>query len=317
MWTPIARSLARHLPVFLGIVLLAMYVLRIHDPVWGFLGRHADPGQYALKREALGLDQPFLEQYATFLGQLVTLDLEQASWAREGRSVGDILTSALGPTLSITLPAVVLTWVLAALGASIATRYRGRWPDRVLFAAAVVGMSLTSLVFVVVGQYLGAYRLEQWIGSPIFAVSGYEPGLLEWGTYCLLPVLLLTLAALGQEMRFQRAVLVEEWGRPHVHNARARGLGESRLLWRHAWRNALVPLTTRLLQTLPLVFTGSVLVEVYFSIPGMGRALYDAVSANDFPVTQTLTAVFAALFLGCVAATDVLHAWLDPRTRTS
>lgn len=314
MWVYVLRRVLYGVPVYLGIVLLLMLALRINDPVWGFLGKNASESDYLARQAAMGLDRPFLAQYASFLGQIVTLDLGVESWAHPGYTVGQTIADALVPSLSITAPALLLSVVLSLCVATIAAHYRGRPVDRALMILAVLGMSVSYLVYIILGQYLGAYLLSERLGLDLFAVQGYEPGIGGWARYCLLPVLISAIVALGYDARFYRAVLVAESGREHVFTALAKGLPRRRVLV-HVLKNAMVPIVTRVMITLPFLVMGSLLVEVYFNIPGIGRALYEAILANDFPVTQGLVATFAGLFLFTVLLNDVLCALLDPRLR--
>lgn len=317
MWSFILRRLLYNIPVYLGIVLLLMLALRVNDPVWGFLGKNASVEQYELKRAQMGLDRPFLVQYADFLGDLVTLDFDAYSWAHEGRSVGDILRDAIVPSLAITVPALLLTSLISIAIAIVAAYYRGRVPDKLLMVAAVVGMSISFLVYIIFGQYWGAYVLNQTVEGEIFAIQGYERGWEEWAHYCLLPVLISTVVAMGYDTRFYRAVMVEESARDYIVTARSKGATKRKIMFVHMLKNALIPIITRIMITMPFLIMGSLLLEVYFNIPGMGRALYESIFVFDFPVTQMLVAVFAAFFILTVILTDVLYALVDPRVRLS
>jgi peptide/nickel transport system permease protein len=176
-------------------------------------------------------------------------------------------------------------------------------------------MSVSFLVYIILGQYFGAYLLNESIDGELFAIEGYESGLANWPHYCLLPVLISTIVALGYDTRFYRAVMVEESTRDYILTAQAKGASTTKIMFVHTLKNAMIPITTRIMITLPFLVTGSILLEMYFNIPGMGRTLITAITAKDFPVIQAFTAMFAALFIATNILTDVLYALVDPRVR--
>ncbi len=144
-----------------------------------------------------------------------------------------------------------------------------------------------------------------------------EGGVANWVTFCMLPVLISTVVAMGYDTRFYRAVMVEESGRDYIVTAQAKGASKRKIMFVHMLKNAMIPIITRIMTTLPFLVMGSLLLEVYFSIPGMGRTLFKAIQENDFPVTQAFTAMFAALFIASNILTDVLYGLVDPRVRLS
>jgi peptide/nickel transport system permease protein len=315
MWQYVLRKLLYNIPVYLGILLVVMLALRVNDPVWARLGKVVKQGDYDRERERLGLNEHFLTQYGKLLWGF---DLRRKSWDKQGREVGEELSQAVWPSFWIALPALVLTTLVALTTALVAAFRRGRPLDRWLMAGAVVGMSISYVVYIILGQYFGAYKLNEWAGAKIFAIQGYDTSRSFWWVhYCVLPVLINTVLAIGYDARFYRAVVVEESMRDHVRTARAKGLRERRVWLKHVLRNALIPVITHVMITLPFVVAGEILVEVYFNIPGMGRTLITAILGKDFPMVQGFTAVFAAIFIVTNIVTDVLYALVDPRVRLS
>ncbi|MCA9059042.1 MAG: ABC transporter permease [Planctomycetaceae bacterium] len=326
MTTYLVRRLLYNIPIYLGIIFLVMAALRVNDPVYQFLGKNATEEQIEAKREAMGLTKPFLAQYGLFLGQVVTLHFSEESWDYPGFEVGELLSEAIGPSLAITVPALILTTILSIMVAMLSAWYRGRWADKSLMFLSVLGMSISFLVYIIIGQYLGAFQLPALTGQDIFAIHGYavshdtstlEYALHIWPRYCLLPVLINVIVAMGYDTRFYRAVMVEESGREYITTAMAKGVSRTRIMFLHMLKNAMIPIITRVVITLPFLITGSFLVETFFGIPGMGLRLIMAVEHNDFPVIQAFTAVFAALYIGSNLLTDVLYALVDPRVRLS
>jgi peptide/nickel transport system permease protein len=317
MWSYTARKLLYNIPVYLGIVLLLMLALRVNDPAYAFLGKNASPEDLLAIREKLGLDRHFLVQYLALLKSVFTLDLEIYSWANEGITVGRMLRESILPSLSITVPALILTSTISICVALISAYFRGRPVDKLLMLFAVIGMSISFLVYIVFGQYWGAYLLTRESGLSVFAIGGYETGVANWPYYCLLPVLISTIVAMGYDTRFYRAVMVEESGRDYIVTATAKGASKRKVMFVHMLKNAMIPIITRIMTTLPFLIMGSLLLEVYFNIPGMGRVLYKAIQEQDFPVIQVFVAFFAALFIVSNILTDVLYALVDPRVRLS
>lgn len=328
MWAYVVRRLLYNIPVYLGIILVVMLALRVNDPVTAYLGKNASQEQIELKRVSFGLDRPFVEQYGSFLWRLVTFNFEERSWETE-QPVGEIIGSAIPPTMMITIPQLVLTATLSICVGLISAFFRGRPADKVLVFLAVLGMSISYLVYIVMGQYFGAFWLNEKLGGELFAIQGYdtrlsEPGfwatslptaLHSWVTYCALPVLIGVIVAMGYDTRFYRAVMVEESTKDYISTAMAKGVGKRRIMFVHMLKNAMIPIITRVMITLPFIITGSILAEYYFNIPGMGATLLQAINAKDFPIVQTFTALFAALFIISNILTDVLYALVDPRVR--
>jgi len=316
MWSYIARKLLYNIPVYLGILLFLMLALRVNDPVHAFLGKNATDADILDVRAKLGLDQAFIYQYFDLLRDVLTLDFSVESWTNEGLRVSDMLKRSVIPSISITVPALVLTSIISISIALISAFFRGRPIDRTLMVMAVVGMSVSFLVYIIFGQYWGAYLLTR-EGSDLFAIGGFEPGLANWPYYCLLPVLISTFVATGYDTRFYRAVMVEESSRDYITTAKAKGANRRKVMFVHMLKNALIPIITRIMTTLPFLIMGSLLLEVYFNIPGMGRVLYKAIQEQDFPVVQIFVAVFAGIFIVSNILTDVLYALVDPRVRLS
>jgi peptide/nickel transport system permease protein len=317
MWAYIIRRFLFNIPVFLGIVLLVMAALRVHDPVYAYLGKNQTQEDVDELREKMGLNQSFLVQYTSFLGRTLTLNFTEESWDQPGVTVGSRMTRSIGPTLALTIPALLLTTVISISVGLVSAYFRGQWVDRLLVFVAVLGMCVSFLVYIILGQYFGAFWVSREYDIQAFAIDGYESGLINWPYYCLLPVLISVIVAMGYDSRFYRAVMVEESESDYITTARAKGVSRERIMFLHMLKNAMIPIVTRIAISLPFLITGSILLEMYFGIPGMGRTLIMAVNANDFPVIQAFTAVFAAVYIVTNILTDVAYALVDPRVRLS
>jgi len=325
MWAYIVRRVLYNIPVYLGIVLFIMVALRTTDPVYAALGKNPTQQEIEAKEAEYGLDKPFVQQYGGFLWRMVRLDFSEKAWQRE-ETVGAVLKKAIPPTLAITVPALAITAVISITVGLIASFYRGRVADRLLVFIAVLGMSISFLVYVIFGQYWGAFLPKERLGLDLFAVSVTADAGDEWWFfltpenwvyYCLLPVMINVIVAMGYDTRFYRSVMVEESTRDYITTAVAKGANRRKVMFVHMLKNAMIPIITRIMITLPFLITGSILLEFYFGIPGMGKTLIDAIKDKDFALIQTFTAIFAALFIASVILTDVLYALVDPRVRLS
>jgi peptide/nickel transport system permease protein len=328
VWAFIVRRILTNIPVYFGALLLVFLALRVQDPVSQYLGQDAGPEQRAQLERNMGLDQPMPVQFARYVGEAVTLNFQGNSWNQRGTSVGEILSRSVVPSLSITLPALLLSTLIGVFIALIAAYFRGRAPDRILMIVAVLGMSISFLVYIIFGQFFFAAipREAGWAIAP-FAVQSYEPWISfgeggglrlgRWVEYCMLPVMISVIVSMGYDTRFYRAVMVEETGRDYIITATAKGATKPKIMFVHMLKNAMIPVITRVMSTLPFVVIGSILLEMYFGIPGMGREIITAIINKDFPLIQAFVAVFSLIFIASVILTDVLYAIVDPRVRLS
>ena len=315
MWAFIIRRIVYNIPVYLAIVFLVMALLRVRDPIAGQLGKNATEQDYQNLRESRGLHEPFLVQYFKQLKSIATLNFERELWTEQGITVGEKLRKAVVPSLMLTLPALVLTTLISVVIGMISAFARGRLLDKSLVFLAVLGMSISFLVYIILGQYFGAYQLSKWLGHPLFAIDGFKNGLQYWPHYMLLRVMISVIVSMGYNTRFYRAVMVEEVGNDYITTAKSKGASKNKIMFVHMLRNALIPIITRIMISLPFLVTGSILLEKYFGIPGMGYVLLNAITNNDFPVVEVFTSIFAGLFILSIIATDVLYALADPRVR--
>ena len=268
----------------------------------GRAGRDHD----ALRHE-FGLDKSLPLQYWDYLGQIVTVDFGSSFVTK--RPVSEMLWSGAGPSLSLTVPALIATTLLGVCVGMLASMFRQRAIDRGVMALAVTGMSISFLVYIVVGQYLLAFQVQ------LFQIHGYEAGAAERWQYLTLPILVMIVVGLGYDSRFYRSVFVEEVGRDYVTTAYAKGASSGRVMFRHVLKNALIPIITRVMISVPFLITGSLLLESFFGIPGLGSTLLDAVNNADFPVIKAFTVMLSVLFVLSTILNDVLYAVADPRVR--
>jgi peptide/nickel transport system permease protein len=304
------RRLWQMVPTLLGVVLLVFTLFKCFggDPAEILGGLNATPEQVDAIREQLGLNQPWWVQLGIFLKQIATFDWGR-SWATS-ETVSHLFATRLPATLTVMAPILLLDTLLAvplALGVAV---LRGSLTDRALMVVTTVALSISFLVYVIVGQYLFAFQLG-W-----FPVQGWSDSVAtNLLRYAPLPVLLAVLVGVAPQTRLYRSFFLDELGQDYVRTARAKGLGEGRVLFRHVLRNALIPILTNVGLALPGIFVGSFLIEVFFSIPGLGREVLLAVNRSDYPVIQAVTVYLAALTMLINLATDLLYKVVDPRVQ--
>jgi peptide/nickel transport system permease protein len=302
------RRLWQMIPTLVGVVLLVFVLFKFFggDPAEILGGLNATPAQIDAIRQQLGLNEPWWVQLGIFLKQIATFDWGQ-SWATN-ETVSHLFATRLPATLTVMGPILLLDTLLAvpiALGVAVV---RGSLTDRVLMVATTVALSISFLVYVIVGQYLFGFQLG-W-----FPVQGWSDSTLtNLLTYVPLPVLLAVMVGVAPQTRLYRSFFLDELGHDYVRTARAKGLGEGSVLFKHVLRNALIPILTNVGLALPGIFAGSFLIEVFFSIPGLGREVLLAVNRSDYPVIQATAVYLAVLTMLINLGTDLLYKWVDPR----
>ncbi|MBN1422148.1 MAG: ABC transporter permease [Planctomycetes bacterium] len=308
----ILRRIALSIPVFLAVaaITLVLFTRIGGDPVLIRLGKNPRPDQIERERERLGLDRPLFlaldSQYTRFLRGIASLD-PGISWA-ENRPIGQLIRERIVPSASLAIPAFALAALASITIALASARFQGRAFDRWIVLVSVAGISLSSLVYVILLQYLVAHR---WKLAPIW---GYEWGIRSVA-FLALPIVIWITVTIGTDVRYFRTVFLEEVRRAYVRTARAKGLRERRIFLRHVLRNALVPIVARLIVQIPFLILGSLLLETFFGIPGLGGGLVDAIRAADLPVVMAYVALGAVLYIAGNLLSDVAVAVADPRVR--
>ncbi|MDT9001096.1 ABC transporter permease [Paucibacter sp. APW11] len=302
------RRLWQMIPTLLGVVLLVFFLFKWFggDPAEVLGGLNASSEQIEVIREQLGLNKPVWEQLWIFIKQIVTFDWGK-SWATN-EAVSKLFATRMPATLTVMLPILFLE-VLLAIPFALAVAYvRGSVTDRAVMVLTTVAVSISLLVYVIVGQYVFAFRLG-W-----FPVQGWSDSFwTNLTTYAPLPVLVAVLVALSPYTRLYRSFFLDEIGHDYVRTARAKGLSERVILLKHVLRNAMIPILTNISVALPSIFVGSFLLEVFFSIPGLGREILLAVNRNDYPVIQAFAIYIAAITMVVNLITDLLYKLVDPR----
>jgi len=259
-------------------------------------------------RRQLGVDQPYWVQLGIFIKQVITADFG-ASWSTNER-VSNILMTRLGPSLTVVVPLVLLA-TLISIGLALAVAYvRGSFTDRAVMIVCTVGLSISILVYIIVFQYVFAYKLG-W-----FPVQGWGDSFWEnLFVYASLPILIGLAVSIAPDLRLYRTFVLDEINQDYVRTARAKGVSENQIMWIHVLRNASIPIITNLMAGIPGLLLGSFLIERFFSIPGIGREVILAVERSDFPVIKAITVyvAFATIITNLLA--DLTYKAVDPRVQ--
>ena len=229
----------------------------------------------------------------------------------DSESAGDIgaeVATRMSVSLQLALPLFLLQVAASTAFALLLVMLRHTRLDFWGVVACVAMLSISSLFYIIVGQFLFSRVLK------VAPISGWQPGADAW-RFLALPVGLALLSRLGGEARLYRAMFLEELGRDYVRTARAKGLTEGRVLVRHVLRNALIPVITSAGSYLPYVFLGSLVFESFFGLPGLGAYVIDAISRQDFAIVRTMVFLGSALYVATYFLIDVAYTWVDPRVR--
>ena len=322
MFKYVLKRLWETIPTTVGILLLTFALFNVvgGSPAEVILGKNASAESIAAFNHKWGYDKPLLigtfegfegfetfeklmdSQFFRFVGDLAKGDFGYSLENQE--PVLDVLKRGVGPSLSLTVPILLGGVVIGLMLATLSAACRGGAVDRaVLFVSAAL-MSVNYVIWVLAGQFFLSYK------AGLFPVWGYENAF-----YLVLPILIGILSSLGTDVRFFRTVILDEIYKPYVLTARAKGLSRGVILFRHVLRNALIPIVTYVSLSIPYLFTGSLLLESFFGIPGLGSVSINAIHSSDMAVVRTVVVLGALLYQFVNLGTDVLYAALDPRVR--
>lgn len=260
----------------------------------------------------LNQDKTGLEQVTDtiFFQKSVNLFWFDFGISDSGRNIGADISQRMWPSLALALPSLLLGLLVNVGLALLLVFYRATRTELTANIGLVVLMSVSSLFYIIAGQFLIA-RVLRWV-----PVSGYEPGWMGL-KFLLLPVFISVLSGIGSGVRWYRSLFLEEVEKDYVRTARAKGLDESRVLIRHVLRNALIPILTGVVVVLPLLFMGSLIMESFFSIPGLGSYTIDAINRQDFAIVRSMVFLGSVLYILGLLLTDISYTLVDPRVRLS
>ena len=302
------RRVLEVIPTTLGILLLSFILFNVvgGSPAEVILGKNATAESIAAFNHKYGYDKPLVwstdSQFVNFLTGLAKGDLGYSLEMKE--PVAATLKRGVGPSLSLTVPILIGGTIIALMLAMLSAACRGGMTDKAILIGSTVLMSVNYVVWVLLGQFLFSFKLGA------FPVWGYE----GW-TYLALPVFIGIFSSLGTDIRFFRTAILDEIYKPYVLTARSKGLSGAAVLTRHVLPNALIPIVTYISLSIPWLFTGSLLLESFFGIPGLGSVSINAIHSADMAVVRAVVVLGALLYQFVNLATDLLYAFLDPRVR--
>lgn len=305
----IIRRMAYMIPILLGVCLVIFFLFNViaPDPAMIMLGKHATAKQILEVRKELGLDRSWFLQYFDIVKSSFTFDFGR-SWSTK-QEIIEMIKNGAGPSLTISIPAFFISTVLSIIISLFVSFYRGSMIDKVTVFMCVALMSLSSLAYILFGQWFFAFKLG------MFEISGYEPVFPGIISYIALPVLIWVILAVGPDVRFYRTVMLDEVYQDYVRTARAKGLSEKVILFKHVLKNAMIPIITYLIIQIPFLILGALLLESFFGIPGLGGITLNAINSSDFPVIKAMTVLSAVSFILFSVITDVMYTLVDPRIR--
>ena len=319
MGTLLIRRLAAAILLLL-VLTLTFFLIHLFpgDPAIMLAGERGTAESLRRLRHVYGLDRPLAVQYLLWL-KAVVLSWDWGSSISQGRPVVRVVGQALGPTLILTGAALGVQYLVGVPLGVAAARRRGGALDAGLRIGSLLFYSMPLFWLGLMAILLFSFTWPILPASHIHSVASETLG--AWASFLdllrhlVLPALVLGLASAGATVRFVRNRMIEALEGDYVRTARAKGLTERRVVWVHALRNALVPVIQLLGISLPFLLNGSLVLEVVFSWPGLGRTAYQAILARDYPVILAVTALTAALVVAGNFLADVLHAAADPRVR--
>jgi peptide/nickel transport system permease protein len=313
----IIRRLLYTVPIVFGVLLLTfvLFTLIGGDISYQIAGKNADAETIAEIRHEYGLDKPlffgekgqrFNSQFFDHFRNALTFDF---GYDLNRELIIERIGRGVAPSLALTVPMFLGTLAISISLALIVAFVRGSIWDVTVVVICVAGMSIPYLSFIIFGQYVFAYQLD-WF--PIFFV----PDQSVWVSVAL-PALIGIAAGLGTSLRFYRTVMLDEMGCDYVRTAFAKGLSTQTVLFKHVLKNAMIPILTNVVLSIPYLVLGSLLLERFFGIPGLGDMMIQAINARDFFVLNAMTFIMSLLIVFFTLLTDICYAWVDPRVSLS
>jgi len=306
------RRVLAAVPVMLVVALFVFLLLRLSpgDPAAIIAGDMASPEQLAAIRESLGLNQPLYRQFFVWIWQLLQGDFSTSLMAHT--PVLNMIGQRLEPTLSLALVAIVFTILISVPLGVLAAWKHGSWIDNLVMSTSVLGFSIP--VFVIGYVLITVFALElKWL--PVQGFRSIADGMGPFAQRIVLPALTLSSVYVALVARMTRASMLEVLGEDYIRTARAKGLAEVHVLFRHALRNAMIPILTVIGTGFALMISGVVVTESVFNIPGLGRLIVDAVLARDYPVIQGMILLTSGVYVVINLLIDLSYAISDPRIR--
>lgn len=325
MITYLIRRILNAIPILIGVNLLTFVLFFIvntpDDMARMHLGdRYVTQADIHSWKRSHGYDKPLLYNAdqsgihalteTLFFQKSLRLFAFDFGLSDEGRQISLDIKARMWPSLALALPTQVLGLFLNLLVAILMVSLRHTRLDQWLVGLCTVGMSISLLFFIIIGQYIFA-RVLKWL-----PISGYQNGIDAW-RFLIMPVLLGVFSGLGAGARWYRTLLLEQLNQSYVRTARSKGLSDWQTLRKHVLPNALLPILTGIVAMIPLLFMGSLVLESFFAIPGLGNYVIEAIGQQDFAIVRAMVFLGTVLYLVGLILTDLAYSWADPRVELS
>lgn len=319
----IVRRLVYALPILFGVNLITFVLFFVVNTPDDIARMHL--GMKRVSHEAIvqwkqshGYDRPLLYNAeaagfarlsdTVFYAKSMRLFAFDFGASDDGRDISRDIRQRMWPSLAIAVPVFIIGLLVNITIALIIAYFRATYVDLLSVVGLVVLMSISSLFYIIWGQYLFGKLMH------LVPISGYQGGL-GAVRFVILPVFIGIVSGIGSGSRWYRTIFLEEMGRDYVRTARAKGLNERRVLFRHVLRNALIPILTGAVVVIPLLFMGSLIMESFFGIPGLGSYTIDAINAQDFAIVRAMVFLGSVLYVLGLLMTDIAYTFVDPRIR--
>lgn len=321
----IIRRFLYAIPILIGVNLLTFalfFVVNTPDDMARMqLGaKHVTPAAIEKWKQAHGYDRPLLynEQQqgldsmtdTIFFDKSVRLFAFQFGMADDGRDIGHDIRQRMWPSLALAIPTLLIGLLVTITVSMLLAFFRATYVDYVGVILLVILMSVSSLFYIIGGQFLVGKLLH------LVPISGYQGGIDAW-RFIILPIIIGVVGGVGSGSRWYRTLFLEEIGKDYVRTARAKGLAEMRVLFHHVLRNAMIPILTGVVVILPTLFMGSLIMESFFGIPGLGSYTIDAIRSQDFAIVRAMVFLGSVLYIFGLLLTDISYTFVDPRVRLS
>ncbi len=325
MFAYIVRRILYAIPILIGVNLITFFLFFVvnspDDMARMHLGnKHITTEAIEKWKEEHGYDKPLLINSAAegsdivtetiFFEKSVKLFVFQFGSSDSGRDIGYDISQRMWPSLAIALPNLILGLLIYITFALLVSFFRATYIDFWGVVLCVVLMSISGMFYIIGGQYLVGKLMH------LVPVSGYDVGW-EAVKFLILPVLIGVISGIGGSTRWYRAIFLEEIGKDYVRTARAKGVAELTVLFRHVLKNAMIPILTGVVAVLPLLFMGSLITESFFGIPGLGSYTIDAIQNQDFAIVRSMVFLGSVLYIIGLVLTDISYTLVDPRIRLS
>jgi len=326
MYAYIIRRILYALPILVGVnvITFALFFM-VNSPdnmARMHLGaKHVGQAEIDKWKAARGYDKPlFINTQAggsavltdtIFYTKSLSLFAFRFGAADDGRDIGHDIKQRMWPSLAIAIPAFIVGILANITFAMLLAFFRATYVDVWGVVLCVIMMSVSTMFYIIGGQYLISKLLH------IVPISGYTDAGLETVKFLILPVLIGVISGIGSSTRWYRTIFLEEIGKDYVRTARAKGLSELRVLFRHVLKNAMIPILTGVVVVIPLLFMGALLTESFFGIPGLGSYTIDAIQAQDFAIVRAMVFLGSVLYIIGLIMTDISYTLVDPRIRLS